>query len=182
MLLILPWKIWSGIGVQADFGGVTQAHVGQIVFVHVADDPDLGQVRNRERVRAQRLHARGIRDLLVGDHSRDRRVDVHDAVWLIGVVAEQPEMLCRSFNIDFGLVFGVLGDLKIVHRDGAVGVEILRPVELRACQRLVGNCLPVVGIAPKRHRRFEPSATTGPSAPCRPDAREYPRPARRPAK
>ena len=104
-----------GIGVQADFGGVAQAHIGQIVFVHVADDPDVGQVRNRERVRAKCLHPRGIRDLLVGNHSRDRRVDVHDAVRLIGVVAEQPEMLCRSFDIDFGLVFGVLGNLKIVH-------------------------------------------------------------------
>ena len=73
MLLILPWKTLVGIGVQTDFGGVAQAHIGQVVFVHIADDPDLGKVGNRERICAQCLHARGIRDLLVGDHSRDGR-------------------------------------------------------------------------------------------------------------
>ena len=33
-----------GIGVEANFGGVAEANAGQIVFIDVADDPDVGEI------------------------------------------------------------------------------------------------------------------------------------------
>ena len=54
MLLTLPLKMRSGIGVQGDLGGVADADIGQVVLVHVADDPHGGQVGNREWIRTLR--------------------------------------------------------------------------------------------------------------------------------
>ena len=51
MLLILPLKTLSGKSVQLDIGGFAQTHVGHVVFVDVANNPDVGQIRNSERVR-----------------------------------------------------------------------------------------------------------------------------------
>ena len=133
-----------GIGVQADLGAVAEAHAGQVVFVHVADDPDGGQVGNRERICAQTLHARGVGYLLVGDHSRNRRKDIDHAVRVIGVVAQQPEMLRHGFDVHFGLVFGVLRHLKIVQGDGAVRIQVLRALQLGARKHFIGKRLPVI--------------------------------------
>ena len=33
-----------GIGFQANFGAVSQANVGQLIFVNVAEDPDVGEI------------------------------------------------------------------------------------------------------------------------------------------
>src|ERR1019366_6449654 len=40
------------ISVQSNFRAVANVDVRQIVLVHIADNPNVGQVRNRERVRA----------------------------------------------------------------------------------------------------------------------------------
>ena len=56
-------------------------------------------------------------------------------------------MLFRGFDIDFGFVFRVLRNLKIVQRACAVGVKILRSVELRARQDFVRQSFSVIRIA-----------------------------------
>ena len=67
-------KTLSGIGVQMDVRVLAHVHVRQIVFVHVADDPDLGEVGDGEQVRriVERLDARRRGHLLLGDHARNR--------------------------------------------------------------------------------------------------------------
>ena len=66
---------------------------------------------------------------------------------LVGIVAQQPEMFRCSFHVDLGLFFRVLRDLQIVQRDGAVLVEVLGALQLRACQDFIRDRLPVVGEA-----------------------------------
>ena len=74
-------------------------------------------------------------------------IDVHDRVGLVRIVAEQPEMFLRGFDIHLGLVFGVLRDLKIVQGDGAVLVQILGALQLGARQNFVRHRLAVIGEA-----------------------------------
>ena len=56
---------------------------------------------------------------------------------LVGIVAEQPQMLGRGFHGYFGLVFGVLRDLQIVQCDGAVLVKILGALILSPGENLI---------------------------------------------
>ena len=66
-----------------------------------------------------------IGDLLIGNHSRDRRKHIYHGVRVIGIVAHQAEMFGHGFHVHLGFVFGVLRDLQIVQRDGAVVVQVL---------------------------------------------------------
>ena len=56
-------------------------------------------------------------------------------------------MFSPNFHDDFGLVFGVLGHLHIVQRNGAVLVEILGALQLGSGQNLIRYRLPVGRIA-----------------------------------
>src|ERR1035441_1398044 len=133
-----------GVGVQADLGGVAEMHIGQIVLINVADDPDAGEVGDSERVGGQALHAGRVSHLLVRDHSRHRRKDIHHVVWVIGVVTQQAEMFRHGFHVHLGLIFDVLGDLKVVQGDGAVEVQVLGALQLGARQDLVRHGFPVI--------------------------------------
>ena len=76
----LPLEHAIGIGIQADLRRIAEPDVGQVVLVHVADNPDGRQIGNRERVRSiEGLHGCGVGDLLIGNHSRDGREDIHHA-------------------------------------------------------------------------------------------------------
>ena len=54
MLLMTPVNTLVGIGVQADVRFFAEVHVGKIVFVDVAENPDVAQIGDGERIgRAQ---------------------------------------------------------------------------------------------------------------------------------
>ena len=53
-------------------------------------------------------------------------------------------MFGHSFDIDFGFVLRVLGDLEIVHRDGTVVIQLLRALQLCARQRFICHGLAVI--------------------------------------
>jgi hypothetical protein len=90
-----PFQYLAGIGVEADLGGVADSDIRQVVLIHVADDPDVGQVGDRERVCAQALNPGGT------------------------YAAEQLEVLGCGFDIDLGFVLGIFRDLEIRQGDGA---------------------------------------------------------------
>ena len=50
-----------GIGVQADIGIFADAHGIEIVFVNVADDPDMGKIGDGERIGAELIPGRPTR-------------------------------------------------------------------------------------------------------------------------
>ena len=82
-----------GIGVQMNVGIIAEMNLRESILVHVADDPNMRQVRNGERVRAgQALHARRVCHLLVGDHTRHRGMDVDQSGGMVLVHAEQPQV------------------------------------------------------------------------------------------
>ena len=56
-------------------------------------------------------------------------------------------MLGCGLHIHFGFLFGVSGHLKVVQRDRAVGIKVLRAFELRARQFLVGDGFAVIRIS-----------------------------------
>ena len=148
MLLMRPCQRSIGVGIQPDVGAFAQLHVRQIVFVNVADHPNCRQIRNRERIGAERLDAGGVGHLLVGDHARNRRVRCLPLRLAVsGSLPSRRRCSAAVSTSTLSLIFGILGDLKVVHRDRAVGEQILRAIELRARQRFVGHRLAVVGIA-----------------------------------
>ena len=57
------------------------------------------------------LHARCIRHLLIGDHARDGRYDVHDAAGLSGSLPRSFRCSAVVSTSTLGFVFGVLRDL-----------------------------------------------------------------------
>ncbi|MGA8877608.1 MAG: hypothetical protein WB555_18870 [Candidatus Korobacteraceae bacterium] len=83
-------------------------------------------------------------------------VDVYEGVPPAGIVAQQTQMLCGRFEVDFGFVFGVLGDLKIGLRHGAVLIQIFRALELAMCKCLVGDSLAVIRKTWNGHRAAKP--------------------------
>ena len=138
MLLTFPRNILSGYAFKRISARVAEPDVSQIVLIYVADDPQRGQVGNREWVRSVvGLHQGSDSHLLIGDDSGSGRKDVHHEALLGRIVAEQAKMFFRRLDIDLGLVFGVLRDLQIVQGDGAVVVEILGAVKLSSGQNLV---------------------------------------------
>ena len=182
MLLTLPLIILSWISVQLDVGGFSHAHIGHVVFVDVANDPYRGQIRNRKWVRRRvGLHARCVRHFLIGDHARDGRNDVHDAVGLVGIVAQEPKMLGRGIERGLGVVFVVLRDLEILLRHGAVFVQVLGSIQLLSREEFVGDGFAIgVEALPPRHRCARATAL-GLFARCRQAARGYPQRGPRPA-
>ena len=82
---------------------IAEVHGVEIVLVHVADDPDVGQIGNGERVGAGRaLHARRVGDLLVGDHARDRSDDIDDARRDGPYRRRAAQLFGGGFQIDLG--------------------------------------------------------------------------------
>ena len=118
----------------------------EVVLVNVAQNPDMGEVGDRERIRrSQALRPGGGRHLLVGDDSRGGSADFNNRRRVMEVCPQDLKMIQRGFNGDLGLGFGVLGDLKIVLRNRAMFIKVFRARELRVRQGFIRHRLPVIG-------------------------------------
>ena len=138
------------IGIQLDVCCLSDAYAGHIAFVHVADNPHSGQVRNSEWVRRRvGLHGCPDRHLLVGDHAGNRSGDINHSFRIIWIAAEQVKMLSRGIEGGLGVVLRVLRDLQVSQRNGPVRVQILRSIQLLARKELIGDGL-VVGVEASR--------------------------------
>ena len=123
-----------GIGIQMNLGVLADVDRGKIVFIHVADHPHRRQICDGEEIGriVQRLDARRRRDILFGNHARNRRVECRSASWdgpdrrpaLAGARWRFPQRprLCRRRP----------APLPRLSRDGAFVVEQLGALQLRA--------------------------------------------------
>jgi hypothetical protein len=88
--------------------------------------------------------------LLIGDHARGGRNDVHDAHGLVGIVAQEPKMLGRGLEGNLGVFRRVLRNFEVLLSDGAMGIQVRRSIQLLSREKLVGNGL-AIGIKPAGH-------------------------------
>src|ERR1700751_66130 len=75
-------KNTAWIGVQFHVRCVTEAHGREVIFINITDDPDSRKIRNGEEVWlvVRSTNARGLRDVLLNDRTRYRRMDADDGV------------------------------------------------------------------------------------------------------
>ena len=78
----------TGIRAKRYLRGVADVNTGQIVLIHVADNPYVGEIGDGERISSQALHSAGICNLLVSDHAGNRRRDVHYSRRMIDAAAK----------------------------------------------------------------------------------------------
>ncbi len=125
---------------------LAETNKGEVVLVHVAQNPDVGEVGDGERIRgSQALRTGGSSYLLVGDHAGGWSADVDNRRRVMGVCPKDMQVIQRGFNGDLRLGISVLRHLQIVQRDSAVFVQEFGASELRARQRRVRKRLPVIG-------------------------------------
>ena len=147
--------------------------LAEVVLVHVADDPHVGKIGNGEGGGAQALHAGRIGHLLIGNHAGGRRDNVHQSGRMVQIAAAQLELFGGGFNIYLGVVLSLFGDLQVVQGDGAVLVEVLRPIQLDARECLRREPLSGNPRSRRRYRHCEWSAGAAPSERCLRGAREF---------
>ena len=128
-------------------GELAQAHERHVVLVHIADDPHFRQIRDGEQIRGivQRLHARRRGHLLIGDHARDRRMDLDNRTRMIQVGAQHLQMLHRGLDGHLGLDVGVLGHFLVLFAIAPLSSSSFERVQLRLGQGFVRHRLPVIG-------------------------------------
>ena len=89
-----------GIRVQPDIGELADMHRIEIVFVNVADDPDIRKIGDSEWIRgSQSLDARRVRNLLISDYARDRGHYVDNSRGMVLVDAEKSQLLVDGIQI-----------------------------------------------------------------------------------
>src|SRR5580704_794570 len=126
------------IRIEMDLGSLADADRVEIVFINVADDPDVGKIGNRKRIRTrQRLNAGGVGDLLVRDDAGDRRLDVDDAGWMLFINAKKSQLFGGGVQIGLGVGFGSIGGFEGALGDGSFVEEKLGSFLLYASQALV---------------------------------------------
>ena len=153
-----PLQNPARISDQMDVRVLADMHLRHVVLIHVANDPDVRDVGNRKGIRwRQGLHARGIRDLLIGDYSGNRGRHIDDSRGMVRVRAEKTEMLGRGLKIDLRVVFGVLCDSQSALGDRPVVEQELGAVELYLGQLFVLDGLAIVGVSARdvRASHFE---------------------------
>src|ERR1035437_7070595 len=66
-----------GVGVQLDFGAVAQMNARQVIFEHIAKNPDIGEIRDGEQIGrvVEGFYSGGGSDVLLDDGSRHGRVN-----------------------------------------------------------------------------------------------------------
>src|ERR1039458_4655413 len=84
---------------------------------------------------------------LIRKYSRSGREDIHHESRLLGVVAEQTEVLGYGFYGYLGLVRHVLRHLLVIQGYCAVRIEILRAFILSPRESLIRDGHPVIRIA-----------------------------------
>ena len=62
---------------------------------------------------------------------------------LVGIVTQKPKMLRRGRQCRLGVILGILRDLEILLRDGAVLKQVHGAIQLLAREEFVGNGLAV---------------------------------------
>ena len=176
-----PSNLLPGVSGQLDVRGISHMHSWPSRFRRHRKQPIRSKVGNRERIgRRIGLHARCVRDFLIGDHAGDRRKDVHDAVGLVGIVAQEPKMLGRGVERGLGVLFGVLRDFKILQCHGAMFIKVLGSIQLLSREKFVGDGL-AIGVEASRnviaaHAQQDLVFLNGVAKPCayiattRPDA------------
>lgn len=121
-------------------------HAREVILIDVAEDPNIREIGNGEGVAAgEGLDPGSIRDLLIGDNSGNRGLDVHNRPRVILVDPEDMEALGGGFDINLGLVEGVLRHLEIVKGDGALVIQDLRTLKLLLRQKFVRHRLAIIG-------------------------------------
>ena len=129
-----------------DVGVLAFVDAGEIVFVDVAEDPDLRKIGDGEKVGGivERLHARRGGDVLLDDDAGNRGEDIDCGGRMIDVAAQHVDVFGGGFDIHAGLVFGGLRDLEILLGNSAMIEEKLGTVQLGAGQSFVGDGLAVI--------------------------------------
>ena len=136
-----------GISVQMNIRILSDVHRRKIVLIHIADDPHLGRIGNREQVGRiiQALDSGRGRYVLFNDGSTRRRLYFDQPARLAHVRAQHAQPFRRIFHHDLGLRRSVLGDLDFLQRDRALPSQELGTFQLLARQFVVRQRLPVVG-------------------------------------
>ncbi len=93
------------------------------------------------------LNTGGTSGLLIGNHTGHRRSNVDDTVRMIGISAQQLEMVRKGLHIDSGFVLRILGYLHLGQRKCAVIVQVPGALQLGVRQGGIIDSLPVVGKA-----------------------------------
>ena len=97
ILLIRPLKTRSGYAARWISAVFPDVNLGHIVLPHVADNPNVRQVGNGERVRRrQRLNSGLIRDFLIRNGPRRGGYNFDDTRRMVGVDPEEFELFLRG--------------------------------------------------------------------------------------
>ena len=175
ILPIRPLQNLVRVGIQMNVRVFAEADKGKVVLVNVAQNPDVREVGDRERIRRrQTLRPGGGSHLLVGDDAGGGGADIDNRRRMMDVCAQDAKVIQRGFNGDLGLGFGILGNLKIVQRDRAMFVQSLSSGRVA--------CAPKFRPPPPAGNRKMPAKCPGfvrasgvaLYSRCRPGGREYP--------
>ena len=122
-----------------------EVNLRHIVLEHVADDPHVGHVGDRERIRrGESLHARGVGNLLVRDYPGNRSVHFDDSGGMVRIRSEKVEMLLRRIENDLGVILGILRDFLSALGNRPMLEQDVGAVELDLRQLLVLDGLAVI--------------------------------------
>ncbi len=136
-----------GVRIQPNIGLFAEAHVDQIVFVDIAQHPDVAQVRDGEGIRRTKpRHTSCVGDLLVRDDPGNRRVDLYQTAGTIKRgTAQNAKFLGSIRDVYLGFVFSILCDLKIVLGDRTFVVKQFGALQLSLDQLFICNSFLVIG-------------------------------------
>ena len=121
----------------------------EIIFVDIADDPDIRKIGDSEGIRrSQSLNACRVRNLLIGDHARDGREDVNNARRMVLVHAQYSKLCgCRP-QVLGRILLRRLRDLERALGDCALLKEYLGAIQLHLRQPLVVHRLQIQLVSP----------------------------------
>ena len=126
------------ISIQMDIRKLTHTHRVQIVFVNVANDPDISKIGNGHRIRrAQPLHACRIRNLLDGDDAGDRSVNVDDAGGMILIDSQNMQLLASRLQVGLSVLGHVFGLFQSTLGDRSFVIENSLPFQIQSRQKFV---------------------------------------------
>src|ERR1035437_692903 len=122
----------------------------QVVLVYIAQNPDIGEIRDGEQVGrvVQRFYSGRGSDVLLDDGSRYGRVDFNQRRDMLRVSSEKANALLGRLRIDVRLVTGVFGHLQVFLWRRSMGIEKLGAVQLGLRQGRFGQ----IGRASCRER------------------------------
>lgn len=123
---------FAGKGVERDVGVLTNVDVGEIIFVDVADDPDVGEVGDGEGAGGACIGdacCTGGGNVLSDDHTAGGCVDPNVFAGMIFVDAEDFELLFGGDEVGLGIVFAGLCGFLLGLRNGTLVEEQVVAIE-----------------------------------------------------